>query len=133
MDNRIIELEPQEVTKELFDRAQFFHCAGSGAMGDAGAVVIVTDDGKTYYCNYVHGKVTADQITKAFPVWSKSLEKIEKDCVFYYLGMGNELLVRKKHQKAFETLANGNLDDLYLYKNWHKFAVEICSKSCYKK
>ena len=134
MNNEIIELEPKDVTpkdvtKKLFNRAQFFHYAGGGAMGDPGAVVIVTDDGKTYYGNYVYGKITAAQVTRAFPAWTKSPEEIKEDWIFYYLGMGNVLLVRKKHQEAFETLANNDLhDEVDLYTHWHKFAVEICSK-----
>lgn len=122
----MITLKSGEVTKELFDTAQFFAYAPSGSMGDAGSVIIVTDEGETYYCNYIYGDVSVDEINNAFPVWLKAPWHLPEDWVFFDLGMGNSLLVRKEHQAAFESLADGNTNYLYLFENWHRFAVRIC-------
>ena len=124
---RLIELEEKDITRELFSRAQFFSYAGSGAMGDAGAVIIVTDDAKAYYCNYVYGNVSADVITKAFPLWLKAPYRLPEDWIFYDLGMGNQLLVKKIYQAEFEELAGENISPVFLYQNWLKFAIDIIS------
>ena len=122
----MITLHSGEVTKELFDTAQFFAYAPSGAMGDAGSVIIVTDEGETYYCNYIYGDVFVDEVNNAFPVWLDAPWHLPEDWVFYDLGMGNSLLARKEHQASFERLADGNTNPIYLYENWHKFVVNIC-------
>ena len=46
----VIHLRNEDITKELFDRAQFVFWAAGGAMGEGGAVNMVADDGKAYYC-----------------------------------------------------------------------------------
>lgn len=45
--SEVIHLRNEDITKELFDRAQFVFWAEGGAMGEGGAVIAVADDNRT--------------------------------------------------------------------------------------
>ena len=86
--DEIIQLRNRDITKELFDRAQFLSWAEGGAMGDAGAVIIVTDDGKSYYCNWAYGDADPKLIIKACTLLKK-FPDLPAEWEYHYLGMGN--------------------------------------------
>ena len=128
----VIHLKDEDITKELFDRADFIFWAAGGAMGEGGAVAIVTDDGKSYYCNCVYGDSEAGYIANPIAV-SKACPMLEadefpEDWVYHYLGFGNNLVYRKDYDEEYCRLLGENSGAGYEYQNWHDIAVKLCSE-----
>lgn len=127
----VIHLRNEDITKELFDRAQFVFWAEGGAMGEGGAVKIVTDDGKSYYCNCVYGDYETGYVADARLV-SKACPMIEADefpegWVYHYLGFGNHLLYRAEYDAEYCRLLEESDWDGHEYQCWLRIAVKLCS------
>ena len=129
----VIHLKNEDIRKELFDRAHFIFWAAGGAMGDGGAVCIVTDDGKAYYCNCVYGDngyiADAKLVGKACPIIAAE-EFPPEGWVYHYLGFGNNLLYRSEYDEEYCRLLGETDEDnpAREYHNWLGIAVKLCSK-----
>ena len=124
----IINLSNEDIKKELFDRAQFFFWAEWGAMGDNGAVEMIANDGRRYYCNFVYGDIDTKIIREACPLFGLDRE-IPQGWTYHYLGMGNHLYYRTKYDEEYCRLL-GEPDDPednpgYEYQRWCDVAVKI--------
>ena len=127
--DEIIQLRNRDITKELFDRAQFISWAEGGAMGDAGGVMIVTDDGKSYYCNWAYGDADPKLIIKACTILKK-FPDLPAEWEYHYLGMGNHLVYLKKYDEEYRRLLGENNEpelpyEVYEYQNWYSAAMKI--------
>ena len=124
----IITLSNEDITKELFDRAQFFFWAEWGAMGDNGAVEMIADDGRRYCCNFVYGDVDPNKISEVCPLFGLNRE-IPEGWMYHYLGMGNHLYYRMKYDEEYCKLL-GKSDDPennpgYEYQRWRGVAMKV--------
>ena len=133
----VIHLKNKDITKKLFSHAQFIFWAATGAMGDGGAVEIVTDDGKAYYCNYAYGGADIDRIIKACPILENAFD-LPEGWVFHYLGFGNHLIYKKKYDREYcvllaETAEResskfpGTQPEDFEHSLWLDIAVKLCS------
>ena len=124
----VIELRNEDIKKKLFDRIFW---AAAGAMGEGGAVEIVTDDGEVYHCNYAYGDADIDLILEACPIIS--MEEIPEDYVLHYLGMGNCLVFRKEYEEKYNELLKEFLskkgERVIEYNVWLDIASALCRKS----
>ena len=129
----VIHLRNEDITKELFDRAQFVFWASGGAMGEGGAVNMVDDDGKAYYCNCAYGDYETGYVAEARLV-VKACPMIEADefpegWVYHYLGFGNHLLYRAEYDGEYRALLGESDSPGHEYQNWLGIAVKLCGKS----
>ena len=127
----VIHLKNEDITKELFDRAQFIFWADDGAMGSSGAIVLVDDCGKYYYCNWLYGDsgYIADYmlIMRACPMFR---DGFNEEWVYHYLGFGNRLAYRKEYDEEYCRLIDELIPSQYEieYQAWQDIAVKLCSK-----
>ena len=75
-----------------------FSYASSGAMGDAGGVDIVTNDGCVYYLNYVWGDIDEEQMEEILPITIPAdIDSLPDEWLHIYLGCGNDLFVKQEY------------------------------------
>ena len=130
----IIHLKNEDITKELFDRAKFIFWAAGGAMGDGGAVYVVGDGGKSYYCNCAYGDYetgyVADYrlVAEACPMIEEG--EIPEGWVYHYLGAGNNLVYRSEYDGEYCRILDELIPSKYEieYQAWQDIAVKLCSK-----
>ncbi|MBQ7168503.1 MAG: hypothetical protein IJR63_01200 [Synergistaceae bacterium] len=122
----IIHIRNETITKELFDRAQFFFWAEWGAMGDAGAVEMIAEDGSLYCCNFVRDDFDPDIIAGACPLFGLD-RPIPEGWVYHYLGMGNHLYYRVKYDEEYCRLLGVVKNPGQEYQRWHNIALKLCS------
>ena len=127
----IIHLRNEDITKELFDRAQFIFGAAGGAMGEGGAVMMVDDDGRAYYCNCVYGDETgyvadARLVSEACPMLNA--DEFPEGWVYHYLGFGNNLLYRAEYDGEYCALLGESDSPGHEYQNWLGIALKLCSR-----
>lgn len=133
----ISEICNADLKKSTFRETQFVMFAESGAMGEPGAVVIVTADGDIFHCNYVYGDVELSKLCKTIPVlgeWYPGLfgayDHIPEGWNCEYLGAGNHLLIRNDIYDEFKELIGENTDPSQIYSTW--FDVLDKLTECYK-
>ena len=132
--SEIINLRNKDITKELFDRAQFIFWAAGGAMGDGGAVYVVDDGGKSYYCNCAYGDESGyvadwELIAEACPMLADG--EFSEEWIYHYLGGGNNLVYRKEYDSEYCRLLAELIPAKYdiEYQVWLDIAVKLCSKA----
>ena len=70
MERVIHEICNEDLKKAAFSNAQFVMIAEGGAMGEAGAVLIVTAGGSVFHCNYVFGDVDFRKLCRTILLFS---------------------------------------------------------------
>jgi type I restriction enzyme M protein len=135
-----METPVQEIDKSNFNDFKTldivaFSKTAPGAMGDAGAVVIVTADRRVFHTNPDFGNISTDQVYQVCPPL--------KDCQFMtfgggkvpqgwstvYLGMGNYLVVRDSVFETFRrAVEQAQIHTPYqLYGAWLDIMLDILS------
>ena len=116
-----------------------FSIASPGAMGDRGAVVIVTSEGKVYHTNPYWGDMTEEETFQICPPL--------KECHFgmfgggnipegwrsFYLGGGNLLVVNDVIVPQFLEITEKEVNQKggYLHNKWLDIVLEIINVSLY--
>lgn len=116
-----------------------FSIASPGAMGDRGAVVIVTSEGKVYHTNPYWGDMTEEETFQICPPL--------KECHFgmfgggnipegwrsFYLGGGNLLVVNDVIVPQFLEITEKEVNQKggYLHNKWLDLVLEIINVSLY--
>lgn len=105
IENSVIELNDIDIGSILFDEIMFFMLGESGAMGEPGAVVIITEEAsgmKVYHGNFCYGGIDIKRIEKIFPPMETfncgifgQVSGVAEGWKHEYLGMGNHLFVRE--------------------------------------
>ena len=124
----ITRLRNKDMKKKLFDRAQFFFWAEWGAMGDAGAVEMITEDGCRYCCNFVRDDVDPDIIAEACPLFGLD-RPIPEGWMYHYLGMGNHLYYRMKYDEEYCRLLGEIENPGQEYQRWLDTAMKVLGVS----
>lgn len=124
-ERNIIEISNVDLRKSVFRDTQFVMFAESGAMGEPGAVVIVTSDGSIFHCNYVYGDIELSKLCKVIPVlgeWYPGLfgayDRIPEGWSCEYLGAGNHLLIRNDIYDEFKGVIGEDMDPSQIYATW---------------
>ena len=98
MERVIYQICNEDLKKAAFTNAQFIMIAEGGAMGEPGAVNIVTAGGSVFHCNYVFGDIDFRKLCKAIPVlkdWEVGMfDDYEESLNGWrggYLGAGNHV------------------------------------------
>lgn len=108
-----------------------FSYASSGAMGDAGGVVIVTTDCCIYYFNYVWGDIDEKQMEEILPITIPAdIDSLPDEWYHMYLGCGNNLFVKQEYaerlrlawQKYEQTLEGRHSS---LYNAWPQLVTDL--------
>ena len=115
MERIISEICNSDLKKETFKDAQFIMIAEGGAMGEPGAVCIVTAGGNIFHCNYVYGDVKLSELTDTIPVlkaWDAGMfgeySSVPDGWHCEYLGAGNHLLIRNDVYPNFKEVLKSN-------------------------
>lgn len=145
-DNETMDTPIQEIDKSNFKRFKnldivAFLRAAPGAMGDAGAVEIVTFDRCVYHANPDFGDISMDQVCQVCPPL--------KDCHFMtfgggkipqgwstvYLGMGNYLVMKDAIFDFFSEAVEqaGFCTPAGLYGAWLDIVLNILSRPNWRK
>ena len=121
----ISEICNADLKKSTFRETQFIMFAESGAMGEPGAIVIVTDDGDIFHCNYVYGDVKLSKLRKVIPVLGEwhpvlfgSYDNIPEGWNCEYLGAGNHLLIRNDIYDEFKGIIGEDMNPSQIYASW---------------
>ena len=61
------EIRNRDLKKGLFKNAQFIFFSAEGAMGEGGAIVVVTSGGSIFHGNYSYGDIKFDKLLKVLP------------------------------------------------------------------
>lgn len=135
MDKNVYEICNKDLKKEAFVNAQFISIAETGAMGEAGCILIYTSGGSIFRGNFVFGDIKMKNLYKAVPVL--------KDCDFglfgqntsipdgweyKYLGAGNHLIVRDDAYSDFKAAIGSDCDPSDVYMMWQDVAWNIIEK-----
>ena len=118
-----------------------FSCASPGAMGDGGAIIVVTTDGNIYYANPCKGDISEEEALEICPPM--------KECRFgmfgggdipegwrsFYLGCGNHLVINDNIAAQFHELVERevNQNGGHLYNKWLDIVSEIIKAEHRKK
>ena len=128
----IKEIDKANLTKKLFDDVMFFQIAEGGAMGEAGGVVFINENGESFHLNYCEGDITFSDLLLVF----QTLE----NCYFGFfgmgavvpegwnyadLGMGNHLLIASPVYDEFKELTKDVKRSCELYSCWYENAIKI--------
>lgn len=94
-----------------------FSYAFPGAMGEGGAIEIVTTEGASYYLNYVKGDLSDSQLEQIIPILPElhlplvgETDQVPEGWKHISLGAGNNLLVRTQYVEQF----------LFAWETFHK-------------
>ena len=132
MERVIYEICNEDLKKAAFSNAQFVMIAEGGAMGEAGAVLIVTAGGSVFHCNYVFGDVDFRKLCRTIPAlkeWDVGMvgycEEPTKGWYHEYLGAGNHLLIRNDVYEEFKQFIDDKMLPSDLYSVWFDIAFQI--------
>lgn len=134
MEKAIWELNNDDLIKEAFMDTQYIMFAEGGAMGEAGAVYIVTAGGSIFHLNYVYGDIRLKKLYQTIPVLKNFSEgQYEENadiCGFFfiYLGAGNNLFVREDAYEEFIQMTGTDKAPEELYAIWMDVAWKIIEK-----
>ncbi|MBR4765758.1 MAG: hypothetical protein IK085_03215 [Clostridia bacterium] len=127
-----LELDNNSFVKETLDNTVFFQLAESGAMGEPGGIIFITDNGLNYHANYCFGDLKWETIRTAFPVIDECIfgmfghnSAVPKDWVYVNLGMGNHLIVREDFYVKFEPLISNYNRPSEIYQHWLEKAQSL--------
>lgn len=132
MERIISEICNSDLKKETFKDAQFIMIAEGGAMGEPGAVCIVTAGGNIFHCNYVYGDVNLSKLTDAIPVlkeWDAGMfgeySSVPDGWHCEYLGAGNHLIIRNDVYNDFKRSIGEDKSPSDIYAMWMDVAWKI--------
>lgn len=134
MEKLISEICNSDMKKAAFKNAQFIMIAESGAMGEAGAVYIMTQGGSIFHCNYVYGDVKLAKLFRSVPVlkeWNEGLyddNSSTNGWNFVYLGAGNNLFIREDAYDEFFDIMGTDKNPSELFATWLSVAWQIIEK-----
>ena len=116
-----IQINKENLNKELFDDVIFIVCSVAGAMFGEGDVRFISLNGPEYYFNYIDGELKYDEVAQVFPVLK---EAFKKDCNVpegwhrLYLGLGSTMVIKDTVYPAFEKQLKNLPSDQPIYPNW---------------
>lgn len=115
--------------------------ASGGAMGDPGAIEIVTSGGKVFYANPLYEDISTEQVFTACPILSE-VELGIFGCVkkpigwnFIYLGYGNHLILHDSISKQFklgQKRRHKEIQNRLLYSVWMDIVLDCIDGKIYK-
>ena len=124
MEQRFIKLTKENYKQYLPIDTVAFSFSEAGAMGEAGAVALVSSNKQLFSFNYVYGGFEMEEVGEICPVLRKcrvSNFKVDvpKEFVHLYLGFGNHLVIKDILFDEFKVHAKDSIDspDL-LYETW---------------
>lgn len=127
-----IELNNSTFEKGILDKTTFFQIAESGAMGEPGGIVFLTEDGTVYHANYCFGDLKWETIQHAFPIIDRCRfgmfgidSEVPDGWVYVNLGMGNHLIVRQDRYAGFEPLISKCKSPGEIYQRWLDCAQSV--------
>lgn len=135
MERIITELCNDDLKEEVFINAQFILFAESGAMGEAGKVLIVTSGGSIFHANYCFGAIRLNKLYRSIPVLKAchfdtlgNGTTVPNEWNYEYLGAGNHLIIRQDVYAEFKELLGSAIypDEIYLI--WLDVAWNIIEK-----
>lgn len=111
-DNYIFVPSPGVIDREEFmnlpkNKVSFIVFSGEGAMGEAGKVILITDDYGTGTFNYLHGDITEEDFLRAFPAFrgrrtaEDGTVKPPRGWRLFDMGAGNCFAYRSRYEKKF--------------------------------
>lgn len=136
MKERKIALTPTNYKEFLPINIIAFSFAEGGAMGDGGSIIIVSDNGMSYYLNYVWDDWSEDCIYEICPVLKEcslcAFERIKypKGWIYRYMGVGNHLLVHELLEKQFSEATKDFQTPVEYYQKWEQIIEKITSENC---
>lgn len=131
MKDKIIEIHNDDYMLHediRFRYIQFFMYAEGGAMGEAGAVYIITqkeDTVRYYHANCVFGDFKWRNVVHIFPQFDKTFNHSNDLFDHVDLGMGNHLFVRKALKKEFDAAFEFKTSRVEMYQQWFDVAKEL--------
>lgn len=95
-------LKKSSIRASLFNNVMFFIYAEPSG-GNGGNLDFYMKNGQHYNCNYNYGDIDLDKICSCFPAFDEFLDKFEppEGWEFFYLEMGNHLLIRDEVYKQY--------------------------------
>lgn len=110
----------------------FIMMAEGGAMGEPGAVYIVTDCGDVFHCNYVYEDIKYSEIEEALPMLKEcefGLFGIDSTTPegwnYVNLGMGNHLIVKDDVYSEFIEIVGKDTEPSKLFGLWFDAALQM--------
>lgn len=110
-----------------------FSCASPGAMGDGGAIIVVTTDGSVYYANPYRSDISEEEALEICPPLKECHfgmfggGDIPKGWQTIYLGCGNHLVISDSIAVQFHEIVERESiqEDFFLYRKWMDIVFEI--------
>ena len=130
ISDNYIELDESNLNLIKYEDIAFYHEASSGACGEHGGVCIVLKNGKFYHTNSVERQDIFAQLLEQLPKINgtkfilQSVGDLPKEFNYFYLGLGNYLIVRDTCSKLFKQLAKGK-KPIEIGGTWRDFALDI--------
>ncbi len=130
MDKNIHELGEKDLKKPFSD-VRFMMFAEGGAMGEPGAVYVLTADRSIYHLNYVFGDVKIKSLERVLPVL-KGCEfgmfgegsVVPDGWKYVNLGAGNHLVAKEDAYDDFISDVGEDKDPSEIYACWMEKALE---------
>lgn len=129
----LIELSPENYNKHLpLDLIAFSYASG-GAMGEGGAIILVSKTGMAYHLNYIYDEWKYDIINTLCPVLEQcdigifGEDNAPEGWTPFNLGMGNHLFFRSEIEKEFMILLEKK--QMHPYRAWLGIVLEIVQKT----
>lgn len=66
-----IKISKRDLTRDLSEKICFLYFINSGAQGNPGNVLFITNEAKIYCFNYLYGNITIDDVVAFFPALAK--------------------------------------------------------------
>ena len=130
MRREMIEIRNRDLKKGLFKNAEFIFFSAEGAMGEGGAIVVVTSGGSIFHGNYSYGDIKFDKLLKVLPALNEFCNaddtKDPEGWSYEYLEAGNNLLIRNDICEEFRNkVKNDYHDDMIC---WLEAAIQLIEK-----
>lgn len=130
MKREMTEIRNRDLKKGLFKNAQFIFFSAEGAMGEGGAIVVVTSGGSIFHGNYSYGDIKFDKLLKVLPALNEFCNaddiKDPEGWSYEYLEAGNNLLIRNDICEEFRNkVKNDYHDDMIC---WLEAAIKLIEK-----
>ena len=128
-----IELNENNLKDIKYDDIAFYQETDYGACGEHGGVCIVLKNGKFYHTNSVERQNIFAQLLEQLPKINgtkfilQSVGDLPKEFDYFYLGLGNYLIVRDTYSESFKQLAKGK-KTIDIGGTWRDFALDILNK-----
>lgn len=127
-------LNDVEITREFVSHVVAFSIAESGAMGNPGSILFLTDEQKLYETNY-HYEGTVKECFKVFGVFRQCTNnllgkgnEIPKGWKYTYLGAGNHLFMMEWIDLLFYKIIDKETAESEIYLSWIDTVKQILTK-----